>query len=378
MKPSRIFEVLDLAYEARKKGMIFNPLLTGAAGLGKSEICQQWANGKRKQNKSFGFVDVRCAYKEGPDLQGKTLIEKDANGVERTVYALPDFWPTEGEGLLLFEEPNRATTMVTNCLMQILTDRKIENYTLPEGWIIAAAINPDDPSYDVGSMDTALKNRFVEFEIEYDHNTFCEFIEKNDWCQNIQMFVKSGAWQYKDAANLGDKAKYISPRSWSQLNAAHAAGAQNDKQMHRIVCTSVLGRDYGGEFWKFVHDDAPVTARDLINDEKKALKKLKEQCKPNDYKGDMVSVTVESIIKDYGGDKLKNDKGDDLISEDVMVKVAEILPSDQALVLIKECGLKSHRGNINTFFNDFMKRHPQLLKIVKGNIKLNATAPATK
>ena len=38
MKPSNIFAVLDLAYEARKQGRTLNPIFTGEAGLGKSEI----------------------------------------------------------------------------------------------------------------------------------------------------------------------------------------------------------------------------------------------------------------------------------------------------------------------------------------------------
>jgi hypothetical protein len=372
MKPSRIFEVLDLALQARVVGKNFNSLFAGAAGIGKSEICQAWVSKqKRERNPNFGFIDMRVAYLEAPDFIGFPGESVDAHGVVRTSHRLPEFWPTDpdSEGLLLLEEPNRGTTAVMNCLMQLLTDRKVHNYTLPKGWIIAAAVNPDSAEYDVNTMDAALRNRFASFEVEYDHNTFVSFMEENDWCQHIVYFVKSGTWTYKDASSVGKDSVYISPRTWSQLNAAHKAGALNDKQLHRIVATSILGKDIGNEFWKFVHDDAPVTAQDLLKNKKKALSKLKEQSKPDAYQGDKIAVTVESIIKEYGGANATDDK----VSEETMVEVAKIISSDQAVNLLKGCGLKSHNGNITDFFKDFCKRHPDLVDVLKANIKLSST-----
>lgn len=370
MKPSRIHEILDLTLQARVVGKNLNPLFAGAAGIGKSEICQAWVKKQQKtRNPNYGFIDIRVAYLEAPDFIGFPGESVDAHGAVRTSHRLPEFWPTdpESEGLILLEEPNRGTTAVMNCLMQLLTDRKVHNYTLPKGWIIAGAINPDSAEYDVNTMDTALKNRFASFEVEYDHNTFVSFMEENNWCQHIVYFVKSGTWTYKDASSVGKDAVYVSPRTWAQLNAAHAAGALGDKQLHRIIATAVLGKDIGNEFWKFVHDDAPVTAHDLLKSKKKALSKLKEQSKPDAYQGDKIAVTVDSIIKEYGGIEPK----DDQIGEDVMVEVAKIISSDQAVNLLKGCGLKSHNGNITDFFKDFCKRHPDLVDVLKSNIKLS-------
>ncbi len=371
MKPSRIHEVLDLVFQARKVGKNLNPLFAGAAGIGKSEICQQWVKEQQKRNKNFGFIDLRVAYLEAPDFVGFPGEHVDSDGRVRTSHRLPEFWPTnpESEGLLLLEEPNRGTTAVMNCLMQILTDRKVHNYTLPEGWIIAAAINPDSAEYDVNSLDTALKNRFAIFEVEYDHNTFVSFMEEKEWCSHIQYFVKSGTWTYKDAGTVAKDGVYISPRTWAQLNAAHKAGAVDNKQLHRIIASSILGKDVGNEFWKFVHDDAPVTARDILTSKKKSLTKLKEQSRPDAYQGDKIAVTVESIIKEYGG--LSAAEGQ--IDEETMVEVAKIISSDQAVNLLKGCGLKSPNGNITDFFKEFCKRHPELVDVLKSNIKLSNT-----
>ena len=124
MKPTRIKEILDLAYAARKIDEVYNPIFVGEAGLGKSYIAQEWVDDKRKINPEFGFIDLRIAYYEGPDMVGfpETI---EINGVVRTTNALPDFWPTEGEGLILFEEPNSGTTGVMNTMMPILTEIQV-------------------------------------------------------------------------------------------------------------------------------------------------------------------------------------------------------------------------------------------------------------
>lgn len=370
MKPSNISAVLDLAHEANKIGEIMNPMFTGDAGLGKSQIVQQWVAKQRESDPTFGFRDLRIAYMEAPDLIGFPETGKDANGLERTMHRLPEFWPTEGRGLILLEEPNRGTTGVMNCLMQLLTDRKVHNYTLPEGWMIAACVNPDSSEYDVNAMDAALKDRFEEFEVEYDALTFMEFMEKKDWDQNIQRFVGNGVWVYKTPKELGQNGKYISPRTWSKVNAAERAGlGKQNRMLHRITVCGILGKDIGNEYHSYCFDQAPVTAQEILKDKKAAFKRLKEHCAPDSYRGDMIPVTVDSIIKAYGGKKDKCTP--EQIDEDTMVEVAKIIPADMTANLIKGCGYAIAKGRMSDFLNQFVKDHPELISIMKSNIKVS-------
>jgi hypothetical protein len=374
MKPSNISAILDTAVEARKQGQNFTPLFTGEAGLGKSQIVQQWVKRKREENPNFGFLDLRIAYMEAPDLIGFPK-ELEVGGKWRTIHCLPGFWPTEGEGLLLLEEPNRGTTGVMNCLMQLLTDFKVHEYELPKGWVIAACVNPESSEYDVNTMDAALKDRFEEFEVEYDPITFMDYVERADWHQNVQMFVKSGIWVYKTTKEIAKGGKYISPRTWSKVNSAEKAGASSNRSLHRIIVQSILGKDIGNEYHKFCFDSAPVTASDIVKNKEAAISRLITQSDPNSYQGDMIAATVESIEKNYGG--LKKDCKPDQIDEDTMAEVAKIIPSDHAVNLIKACGYKQSKGQITTFFAEFTKRHPDLIKVLKDNIKVTR-ATSTK
>jgi len=383
MKPVGIMDILDLAVIARKNGDIFNPLFTGDAGLGKSEIIQQWVAKQRERNPNFYFKDFRIAYMEAPDMIGfpkEVEIGKDDNGYAEyiTKHCTPEFFhftDPNMEGLFLFEEPNRGTTGVMNCMMQILTDRQVHNVGIPKGIIFAAAINPDSAEYDVNSMDAALRNRFEEYEIEYDSNSFIDYIEESKWSENVVRFVKSGAWIYKDAKSIGRDGKYISPRTWSKVNATEKALAVFDdqnhvRQLHFISVCSILGRDIGKEYHKFCFDEAPVTHTDILSNQKAAFKKLKQQSNPSAYKGDMIAITVESITKNYSCE-LEDNEEEGLIGENTMAEVAKIIPSDQAINLIKQCGFKQSKGKISDYFRDFVKRHPELVTVLKSNIVVN-------
>lgn len=376
MKPNNIPAVLDLAYSARLQGRSLNPMFTGEAGLGKSEITQLWVKKQQERNPRFGFLDLRIAYMEAPDLIGFPSEGKDERGVDRTKHLLPEFWPTEGEGLILLEEPNRGTTGVMNCLMQLLTDFKVHNYTLPPGWMIAACINPDSSEYDVNTMDAALKDRFVEFEVEYEHMTFVDYMDAANYHESVQMFVGSGIWTYKSTKEIGKDGKYISPRTWSKVNAAELAGVNKNRVLHRLTVQSILGKDIGNEYHKFCYDSAPVTAADIIKDRPAAFKRLVAQSDTQTYQGDMIAATVESIEKHYGG--LKKDCTKDQIDEDTMAEVAKIIPADHAVNLIKTCGYKQSKGQITTFFKEFTTRHPSLVQVLKDNIKISRATGVDK
>jgi hypothetical protein len=158
------------------------------------------------------------------------------------------------------------------------------------------------------------------------------------------------------------------------MNAAEKANAKDrGKQFHHTVCTSILGKHIGNMYYKTCWDDAPVTAQDLLSDFDKAIDKLKAQSDPQNYAGDRVAITVDSIITNYGG--LTEEQGGicrpDQINEDMMAKVALVIPADQAINLVKECGFKAHRSAINVFFKDFATRHPECVDILRSNIRIS-------
>ncbi|MCB9617933.1 MAG: hypothetical protein H6724_00625 [Sandaracinus sp.] len=100
---------------------------------------------------------------EPPDLVGLPVLEGG-----RTSFAAPRILPTEGEGILLLEELNRAERYIQQPALQLLSARRLHEYVLPAGWSVFAAINPETGDYQVTPLDLALRARFLQVPVRAD------------------------------------------------------------------------------------------------------------------------------------------------------------------------------------------------------------------
>ncbi len=341
MKQNQIYTIMDLARRARQNHRKFNPLFVGPPGIGKSEIIQDWC----KRN-NLPFIDLRAAYLEAPDLIGFPSVE-NVDGRQVTVHNVPEFWPVDGEGVLLLEEPNRGTTSVMNTMMQLLTDRKVHKYVLPPGWIIAGAINPENEHNDVNTMDTALKDRFEIFEVNYDKNTFVEFMKVNDWDNNIIMFIESNTWTYSKPEDVGDGIgnKYLSSRTFSKLNAA--LKSEVPKEMELDIYEAILGKNVGRAFFQFMNDEQPVLYKDIIKNPKQAFAKLAKFSNPEDYKAGHISLTMKDIVDNHD------------IKDDVLAQVLLHIPADHGPALISDL---EYKRKDNTLLTRMTQNYPEIKK----------------
>lgn len=374
MKPSEIHAVLDLGWEINRKqpGKNFVPCFAGDAGIGKSEIVQQWA---KKRN--FKFLDVRLAYLEGPDFIGLPFALKDKDGMERTIYALPETWPTDKDAptIICFEEPNRGVQSVTNCMMQALTDKKIGKYEFPGVVMFTACINPDNAFYTVNSMDTALANRFVMYDVRFDLKEFITYAESANYHPNVISFLKSGSWTYTPPEQLQNNAatKYVSPRSFSYLSNAEHADLQKNRDLHIATSVGILGEGIGVSYNKFIFDITPVTATDIVEDKKTAYKKL--TLYKNPYRGDLLNVTVDSVAEAYIAKMPK-------LTEKVVMEVVQMLPMDQSNNLLLKLFMDGKIGSPKEITAKYpeLKEHIRLTLIRQQNMETKApeVAPTEK
>jgi len=123
----------SLAIAILKSGLNVNvPMfLWGPPGIGKSQIVAQVA-----ADMSLPLIDIRAVLLDPVDLRGVPSVE---NGTTR--WNPPNFLPSEGEGLLFLDELSQAPDSVQSSLLQLVLDRKLGEYSLPDGWRILAAGN---------------------------------------------------------------------------------------------------------------------------------------------------------------------------------------------------------------------------------------------
>ena len=127
MKPSKLYEALHALIGERVPLHIW-----GACGVGKSQIVSQVAN-----DLDYDFLDVRAVQLDPVDLRGLPRIAAD-----QTEWAPPKFLPNNGKGILFLDELTSAPQMTQAGCYQLVLDRKLGEYLLPEGWVVIAAGNP--------------------------------------------------------------------------------------------------------------------------------------------------------------------------------------------------------------------------------------------
>src|ERR1700751_4534766 len=160
MKPSALFEALHALIGQRVPLHIW-----GACGVGKSQIVAQVAADLKWQ-----FLDVRAIQLEPVDLRGLPRISAD-----RAEWVPPKFLPADGEGILFLDELTSAPQMTQAGCYQLVLDRKLGEYQLPDGWVVIAAGNPASERGVHFSMPRPLRNRFVHLSLEPDFEDWCQW-----------------------------------------------------------------------------------------------------------------------------------------------------------------------------------------------------------
>jgi hypothetical protein len=140
--------------------------LWGGPGIGKSAVVRQLA-----EELKLPLQDVRALLLDPVDLRGLPFLGSDG----RSKWAPPEFLPREGSGILFLDELNAAPAMVQASCYQLVLDRKLGEYSLPEGWAIVAAGNRDGDRAVTARMPTPLRNRFVHLEFEIDAQEWSEW-----------------------------------------------------------------------------------------------------------------------------------------------------------------------------------------------------------
>jgi hypothetical protein len=159
MKPVQLAEAIEVLINARQPTFVW-----GGPGIGKSDIVKQVA---RKMHRELR--DVRAVLLDPVDLRGLPHV----NGDSRAHWCIPDFLPRDGTGILFLDELNRAPMLVQNACLQLVLDRQIGEYILPDGWDIVAAGNRMSDGGGVTKLNSALSTRFRHLDAETDLDQWC-------------------------------------------------------------------------------------------------------------------------------------------------------------------------------------------------------------
>ena len=180
MRPAHLLTVIEKEYASTREGHHTPVMLWGPPGVGKSQMVAQVA-----ERHNAPLIDIRLSQMEPSDLRGIPFRSED-----EVVWAVPAMLPSVKrhgeEGILFLDEITSAPPSVSAAAYQLILDRKLGEYEVPDGWAIIAAGNRQGDRGVTYSMPAPLANRFSHYEVE---------VNMDDWV----------AWAY--ANNIDERRK---------------------------------------------------------------------------------------------------------------------------------------------------------------------------
>jgi hypothetical protein len=258
MKASAIRGALRTLVNARQPVFLW-----GGPGIGKSAVVHQLAAILK-----VALQDVRALLLDPVDLRGLPFLGQDG----RSKWATPEFLPQDGAGILFLDELNAAPAMVQAGCYQLVLDRKLGEYTLPEGWAIIAAGNRDSDRAVTTRMPTPLRNRFVHLELEVDLQDWSEWAIEAGVRPEVIAFLRFR--QELLSAFDRDANAFPSPRSWEFVS--RILDATPDQSVEHELVAGAVGSGAATEFSAFLK-----TFRELPNIDAILLNPLKEPVPEN-------------------------------------------------------------------------------------------------
>jgi MoxR-like ATPase len=214
MKPSELYEALHALICELVPMHIW-----GACGVGKSQIVAQVA-----ADLKWRFLDIRAVQLDPVDLRGLPRISAD-----RAEWVPPRFLPADGEGILFLDELTSAPQMTQAGCYQLVLDRKLGEYQLPDGWVVIAAGNPASDRGVHFSMPRPLRNRFVHLDLEADFMDWCGWAVKARIRPEIIAFLRFKPALLHDADAQSDVNAWPTPRSWEMASNVLTGFARRQK-----------------------------------------------------------------------------------------------------------------------------------------------------
>ena len=237
MHASEMFNEFQATFDSKQPVMIW-----GAPGIGKSNVVDQFS-----KKLGIGLNDVRTILLDPVDLRGLPWVDKEKN---KAMTAIPDFLPgpdDSEEGILFLDELTSAPKQVQGALYQLILDRKIGEYKLPDGWHIIAAGNRMTDRGVTTRMPTPLANRFYHIDMEVSFDDWMEWANDKtlgNVTPEITSFMRFKPALLHEFDPGSDAVAFPTPRSWEIMSKM-----SNGMNFERAK--GIVGEGAAGEYLAF-------------------------------------------------------------------------------------------------------------------------------
>lgn len=188
-------------------------MIWGPPGIGKSDLIASIA----RDFDNCHLIDVRLSLWEPTDIKGIPYYNANENTM---AWAPPNELPDEKTAkkynkiILFLDELNGAAPAVQAAAYQLILNRRVGTYRLPDNVFVVAAGNRESDKGVTYRMPKPLANRFIHYEIRVDFDDWYVWAINNKIHSDVigyLTFAKNDLYSFDARSN--DRS-FATPRSW--------------------------------------------------------------------------------------------------------------------------------------------------------------------
>ena len=216
VKLSELKKYVKHHFKTKRPMMVWGP-----PGIGKSETFQQITESYIAEGKKAKLIDARLSLWDPTDLKGYPYYNKETN---RMSFSSPDELPTEEEAaeydtiILFLDELNGAAPATQAAAYQLILNRAIGKYKLPDNVVIAAAGNRETDKGVTYRMPKPLANRFLHYEVRVDFQDWFDWGVNHNQHPDVMGYLtvfKDDLYNF-DASSA--ERSFATPRTWAFIS----------------------------------------------------------------------------------------------------------------------------------------------------------------
>jgi hypothetical protein len=201
----------SIKHALKKQRPIF---LWGPPGIGKSDIVQQ-------VNDTFAnshLIDIRLSLWEPTDIKGIPYFDSNSGTM---VWGAPSELPSEefaaqyNHITLFLDEMNSAAPSVQAAAYQLILNRRVGTYKLPDNVSVVAAGNREADKGVTYRMPAPLANRFIHLELAVNFDDWFNWAVANNQHTDVVGYLTFAKKDLYDFDPKSSSRSFATPRSWS-------------------------------------------------------------------------------------------------------------------------------------------------------------------
>jgi hypothetical protein len=211
--------------------------LWGPPGIGKSDIIHQLGS-----EIDAHVIDIRLSLWEPTDIKGIPYFDSNSGTM---VWGAPSELPTEEFAskypsvILFLDEMNSAAPSVQAAAYQLILNRRVGQYRLPDNVLIVAAGNREADKGVTYRMPAPLANRFVHLEMRVDFEDWAQWATDNRVHKDVVGYCTFAKKDLYDFDPKSSSRAFATPRSWSFVSELLEDDDTDDNTLTDLVAGAV-------------------------------------------------------------------------------------------------------------------------------------------